>query len=172
MGYTHVENSYVKWGRTHEPAARRKYSLLTKQNVTTCGLIVNKDYPHLAASPDGIVHSDSGKGLLEVKCPYKWRDCTPEEAAKDPKFCCKIADGQLKLKENHSYYFQIQGQLAVGQYNWCDFFIWTLKGTHRERIEYNHKFWNDNVQILNEFYIKAMIPEMFSNRVKRGKKLY
>ena len=88
MDYSQFDNEYVKWGRTHEPAARRKYALLTKQNVTTCGLIVNKDYPHLAASPDGIVHTASGKGLLEIKCPYKWGDCTPEEAAKDPQFCC------------------------------------------------------------------------------------
>ena len=172
MDYSHFENEYVKWGRSHEPAARRKYTLQTKQTVSTCGLYVNKDYPHLAASPDGIVHSSSGKGLLEIKCPYKWRDCTPEEAAKDSQFCCKIVNGNLKLKENHSYFYQIQGQLAISQFQWCDFFIWTLKGTHVERIQFNPKFWQDALLNLNQFYVKAVIPELFTTRVKRGKSLY
>ena len=69
--------------------------------------------PDPPASPDGRVHTACGKRLLEFKCPYKWRYCKPEEAANDPQFCCKFASGKLKLKENHSYYYQVQGQLAI-----------------------------------------------------------
>ena len=172
MDYSKFENDYVKWGRNHEPAARRKYSVVTKQTVTTCGLFVNKDFPHLAASPDGIIQTGNGNGLLEIKCPYKWRDCTPEEAAKDPQFCCKLVNGNLKLKEKHSYYYQVQGQMAIAKFQWCDFVVWTLKGIHVERIKFDLKFWQDALKTLNKFYVKAVIPELFTTRVKRGKNLY
>ena len=36
------------------------------------------------------------------------RRLSPEEAAKDPQFYCKLVNGKLKLKENHSYYHQIK----------------------------------------------------------------
>lgn len=61
--YSTFDNKYVRWGRTHEPAARRMYDYTQNTQrkpherlcVQQCGLFVNPDYPHLGASPDGLV---------------------------------------------------------------------------------------------------------------------
>lgn len=40
----------------------------------------------------------------------------------------EIKSEKLILKKNHSYYFQIQGQLHITQRNLCYFVVWTPKG--------------------------------------------
>ena len=52
--------------------------------------------------------------IVEIKCPLK---CLREDIATlatlDPEFCLDYdyKTGTIKLKENHDYYVQIQGQL-------------------------------------------------------------
>jgi len=39
------------------------------------GLHVLKDKPYLGAPPDGLVECNChGKGVLEIKCPYKYQN--------------------------------------------------------------------------------------------------
>lgn len=84
-------------------------------------------YPFLGASPDSYVHDPSCAnqfGVVEIKCLYKYREITPEIAATCSDFCylfehpdkCKT----LKLKCNHHYHYQIQGQMAITGHQWCD----------------------------------------------------
>ena len=65
--------------------------------------------------------------------PRAHRDVTPFEASPTPGFCCMsiLNDSntpELWLGENHNYYAQVQGQMAVGQRTWCGFVIFTNKG--------------------------------------------
>lgn len=52
--------------------------------------------------------------LLEKKCPYKPYTLkkTIQEACDDAQFHCTV-DGQLCLKKAHTYYYQVQGQMAI-----------------------------------------------------------
>ena len=82
------------------------------------GLAVNPSHPYLGATPDGKVFdpmSASPFGLLEIKCPYAWRNHTMEAACDDVNFPCSIVDGVPKLwtDDKQGYYAQIQGQLAL-----------------------------------------------------------
>lgn len=180
MGYSNFDVKSVRWGSSHESAARRIYHRIImkahpKLRIFQCGLIVNPAYPHLGSSPDALLfceHCETHEGVLEIKCPYKWRTITPLEAAKDKTFCCEIVENQTRLKRNHSYYYQIQGQLAITGRKWCDFFIWTLKGHSVERIHFDEEIWKSMCSKLKKFYVRAVIPEMFSLRVKRGLPLY
>ena len=55
-------------------------------------------------------------GLLEIKCPYAWRNHTTEAACDDVNFPCSMVDGVPKLRtdDKQGYYnVQIQGQLAL-----------------------------------------------------------
>lgn len=65
-------------------------------SVQDCGLFIDALRPWLAASPDGIVtDSRTGQWLLclEVKCPYKHRHRSVEDACRDdPAFCLEIQD--------------------------------------------------------------------------------
>ncbi|XP_041376830.1 uncharacterized protein LOC121389299 [Gigantopelta aegis] len=173
-----VNTASVRWGQSHEAAALRVYTKKLNRKhcdleVTKCGLNVNPKYPHLGSSPDGLVScSCHDKGLVEIKCPFKYRFKTPAEASMEKDFYCHFVNGKITLKENHSYHYQIQGQMAVCQRNFCDFFVWTLRGDFLQRIDFDIKFWENCLNKINSFYLKAVIPELFSERVKRGLKLY
>ena len=177
MGYRTFDNKYCAWGRSHEPAARRMYANSRKDTkVQECGLIVNPKFPHLGASPDAILeNSNEGYGLLEIKCPAadRWKNVHPSTCASDSDFFCSVDEnGDPKLKRSHRYYMQVQGQLAISGRKWCDFMVWTLKGWTVERIYADSEYWNNMLSRLNDFYMKYVLPELFTERIKRGHSLY
>ena len=103
----------VKHGRESEVKALAQLGdILNRegQTVTSCGLFVDSNSGFLAASPDGVLDSQT---LVEVKCPLKCLDASIEElAATDSTFCLHLGpEGRIRLKERHNYYYQIQGQL-------------------------------------------------------------
>ena len=62
---------------------------------------------YLGASPDGIVTDVAGQlvKLEEVKCPFRARDKTVEQASMDDKsFCCGIVNNRPCLRSDHDYY--------------------------------------------------------------------
>lgn len=89
--------------------------------VRDCGLFIDAQRPWLAASPDGIlVDSRTGEWLLglEVKCPYKHRHSSVEEACRsDRAFCLEIVEGddqnprEVKIKSSVT--------LSCSYYNLC-----------------------------------------------------
>ena len=177
MGYNNFSNASVKWGRDHEPAARKKYILVKKAaghkiSVTETGLYVQKDIPFLGASPDGLVNDDDQKGVLEVKCPFKYRFSKIAEGTKDPQFCCKLNGDKIQLKQNHNYFYQVQAQMALTNTQWCDFVFWTLSDVHIERINFNEQFWQECLVKVITFYQKFVLPELFTCRLQRGKCLF
>lgn len=139
-------NKHMKWGLSHEPAAKRLYEKKMNKShghiiIQPCGLIIDKDKPFLASSPDGLVkctHCQPCQGLLEIKCPSVHRQKTPEEACCDKNFFCEIVN--VSLKRSHNYYYQIQGQLGISGRKWCDCVVWTLKGMSVERILFDEPF--------------------------------
>ena len=171
----------MSFGRRMEAKAFKKYAqhhmekCNTMVTTTTKGLQVNPAYPFLGASVDGIVTCPKcGKGVIEIKCPYKWRKSTPSEACKiDSKFCCALeSDGAVKLRANHNYKFQIMGQMAVAGVKWGDFVVWTKKEIHVERVEFDVELWKFMLEKLQAFYVYGMAAEIHSSRVRRGKCLY
>lgn len=179
--YDDIDTIHMKWGRNHEPAARRAYgNFMVKKHTQFClslsGFIINTDHPHLGSSPDGLtVCQCCGEGLLEVKCPSsnKFKFKTPTECCEDKSFYCKLDENNnLSLKQNHKYYYQVQGQMGIANRNHCDFVVWTLKGFEVQRIEFDRKLWDKMVKKLNKFYLEAMMPEMYTSRVKRNIPLF
>ena len=73
----------------------------------------------MEASPGGIIVCDChGKGILEVKCPHKYRN-GPEGWQDDKNF---PLDESGQIKKDHIYYAQVQGQLLILDMNFCKFF--------------------------------------------------
>ena len=93
---------------------------------------------------------------------FKYRSLTPEEASTKPDFCCAIDDGQPRLKK-HKYFAQVQGQMAIGREQWCDFIIYTEKGLSVERIPFSEEFWvGETLPKLVEFF-ECTINELLSH---------
>ena len=81
------------WGCKHEQTARDSYFSEMKKShdgfqVSESGLVLNSQWPHLGASPDGIISCDCcGIGVLEIKCPYCHRtDTVVDASSEDKKF--------------------------------------------------------------------------------------
>ena len=116
------------------------------QSCCCSRLIVSDERPF---SPDAVVYdpdNDDSLGLAEVKCPYSVRFITPAEACSHKDFrsiletSTSTGQHQLKLKRNHKYYSQVQGQMAISKCKWSDF-IFTTKGLSVERIPFDSDFF-------------------------------
>ena len=157
------------WGRDNEDTAIKVYKVKlhemghTNVTVMKSGLVINPEYPWLGVGPDGLVTdptSHDSNGLLEIKCPYKYRESTPIEAASAKGFCCRLEHGKLFLREQHQYYYQVQGQMANCSRKLCDFIIYTSTGISIERINFDEVFWSNMAPKLKTFYDTAVIPKL------------
>ncbi|XP_051874104.1 uncharacterized protein LOC127571607 [Pristis pectinata] len=163
---SNVMTSAMKWGIDHEPVAVKKYEKLKSEGrqreveVQPCGLFIDPAKNWLAASPDGVVVDKATKnvvGLLEVKCPYKHRNHTITKACEDRDFCLESRD---KLKRNHPYFTQIQCQMAVIGISKADLVVYTDRDVAVVPVEFDGKFWKETVEKLEDFYTRAVLPEI------------
>lgn len=160
----------LQWGVENEPKAREQYIEIIQEEhekfvCTLSGLCVNPKYPHLGATPDGIVKCECcGKGLIEIKCPYKYNKTHPH-GVKDSKFCLQHDNGKVQLKMSHEYYYQIQGQLAVCELEYCDFICWTPLGIHIECILADRELFNGTIKpALDAFFTNVLLPLLLTGR--------
>ena len=111
----------IKYGLENESkAAKEKREKNTNSLRSTiilmqCGMIINSRMLWLSTSPHRkVLDSVFEPGIVEIKCPYTFRNLKPEEACRYPKFFCCLVDGKpTTLKKDHNYYFQIQGRLGI-----------------------------------------------------------
>lgn len=97
-----------------------------KIKIQPAGLFVDVELQFLAASPDGLIDTDA---LIEVKCPSTISMMTPNEAIENGTLkWAYMKNGELYLKQNHNYFYQIQGQLHITQRLYAYFLIWSRKG--------------------------------------------
>lgn len=124
---TQLNAPSVLWGENMEETARQAYTAFMARShqdfcISSCGLVVRPSEPHLGSSPDGIARCTCcGKGMVEIKCPYKYRNNLQGSTA-DKHFCL---DKSFKLKHSHPYYNQIQLHMFVCDVSYCDFVVWT-----------------------------------------------
>ncbi|KAJ4921299.1 hypothetical protein JOQ06_000779 [Pogonophryne albipinna] len=159
-----VRTRAMSWGVQMEAEAVHSYqavktaALGRSVSVLACGLFLDAQRPWLGASPDGIVtDSRTGQWLLclEVKCPYKHKDRRVEDACRDdPNFCLKIQDEDRRrpgevpvyvLKSSHSYFTQVQFQMAVTGLHQADFVVFTLKETAVVPVTFDPELWEETL---------------------------
>ena len=58
---------------------------------------------------------------------------------------------------------QVQGQMGIGNRQWCDFVVYTTRGIHVQRIDFGKVYWERTLlPKLTEFYDNCLGPEIFS----------
>lgn len=156
----------IKWGNDNEGLARQQYvnELSPRHENLRCkpsGLVVNPRYPHLGASPDGVIScSCCGTWILEIKCPYSGRHSHPDVLCGDPK---SFLNSQGLIR-THKYYTQVQGQLLLCDKEYCDFVVWTTKGMLTERIYIDVRFTEKLLNKLTQFYVENLLPFIITQR--------
>lgn len=149
--YNLSASSAIVWGRVHEPEAIQAYEV--REGVTTAktGLWLHPNGV-LGGSPDGLIGSD---GLLEVKCPWAWREYKVKDLFDKKEYCL---DAHGTLKQSHHYYHQVQGCLACTGRKFCDFVVWTPGDLHVTRVQADASWTDENIPKLLNFYHTKMLP--------------
>lgn len=167
VGSSHFLGAAMQWGIEHEKEA---IELFTAQfaaehvdgTVQASGLFICKDLFILGASPDATTNCKCcGVGVVEVKCPYKYRECDVEgllmATATDRNFCL---DSNLTLKQNHKYYAQVQCQMGVTATERCEFVLYTTKTVLRTTVDFDGDFF-DRLKIkCVEFFSACILPKL------------
>ena len=72
----------------------------------------------------------------------------------------KNAEGKVQLMSNHSYYYQVQTQLLVTGFKFCDFFVWTEKDTFLETIRVDTEIQADILSKTKSLFCNVLLPEL------------
>ena len=141
------------------------YNRRTPVKLLPCELVASKASPIIGATPDardvdfGCTDHFGIAKIAKVKCPYTKQHVTPLEACTDENFFMeKISDTECKLKEDHTYCAQVQGQMAVTGARWGDFIVHTTRGLYVQRIPFNRDFWAELHQKLVSYYFNHFTP--------------
>ena len=161
----------VMWGKQHEKDALRDYEQTMKTMVPQhvnwsrekAGLLIDTDLPFIGASADAVATCDChGKRVVEVKCPYSFRDKTVQEFLADPN--CYIQSNVLK--NNHKYYTQVQMQMYIHDVQQCDFVVWSPKFTLIVYVPRDNAFCEQLITKCIDFYRKCVLPELLTRRLE------
>ena len=80
--------------------------------------------------------------------------------AKLEESCLDVVDNKIALKKLHCYYYQVQMQVAVTGYSWCDFFYARQKTPFSRKYIFDKSFWLVNKCKLEMFYSKVVVKEL------------
>lgn len=140
-------NAIMEKGIETEPEARKEYESIFDIEVEQCGFVIpdedNIFHDWIGCSPDGIIND---KGLLEIKCPLMKTHLGYISAGKLPS----------------EYRYQVQGQLFVTDFDYCDFmsyvegmkpFIIRVKPDKELHKEFEQRLHDLIIKVRNELDI-------------------
>ena len=148
----------LAWGRERETSAIEGLQNKMGISVKRCGFFVDKDFPYLGASPDGLVDHDH---VVEIKCPSSARYFKTIKDAVIAKKCnhLKVVDDQIILNRRHSYFFQVQGQMKITGRSKCYFVTWIPEDIHIIVVDFEPMFWLKRMEVqLKSFYLNNRLP--------------
>ena len=157
----------IMWAQMHENHAVKKYVQKTGNTVECAGLYL---FPcgYLGSTPDGIITSPSatGKGVLEVKCPWKSRNATVNEMTQAELKGKQSMKGfylmrDLSLNVEHNYWHQVQAEMAAASTNWAHFVICTTKELKIILVKKDNQWMEHNLNKLQDFYLNELIPRFY-----------
>ena len=156
-------------GRYHEPIALEKYTtymrMVLSRNILieNCGFVIDKNNYVMGATPDAKITDTSATslfGIAEVKCTEEYKDIDPKDICYISNEFCLSYDtdtGNTTLNRDHSYYDQVQMQIALSTQTWCDFILYASKGMVIDRIPFNSVHWEHLKCNILKFYFTYML---------------
>ena len=155
----------IIWGRDHEEVAIAAFIKTMKPKhydlkVTRAGVRLDDTHHFIGASIDGLVECSCciGPVVLEIKCPYSIRGGTV--AADGNKL--QYLTNDLKLKQNHYYYYQLQTYLGIYKCKMGYFCVYTPKDVLILRIDFDKNFWENLKNDLCRYYEHYYLKDIFS----------
>ncbi|KAF6173593.1 hypothetical protein GIB67_022952 [Kingdonia uniflora] len=143
--FTAAARAAMNWGVVNEDVAISGYKNITGRDVSFLGFATHTEtsFSWLGASPDGLLGSCPGGGILEVKCPYN--KGKPELG--------------IPWSTMPFYYMpQVQGQMEVLDRDWVDLYCWTPNASAIFRVCRDRSYWDLIYGILYEFWWENVVP--------------
>jgi len=141
--YDGYSNPYMQMGNELEPECRELYEFVTENQVEQIGMFKYDDHRHY--SPDGLIETKDGLGLIEIKCviPSTW------------------AEVKISNKIDTSYRKQMQYGLGISGREFCDYVVYCSKIKDASpliiiRVERDEKEIKDLMEG-SEVFIKEML---------------
>lgn len=146
-------------GLLNEKIALSKYAVEHNLLIEPCGIFISLEKPHLAASPDGLLGTET---IIEIKCPYasRYQAINPTSVP-----YLELVNQTLKLKKTSPYYFQVQGQLYCSGRSYCNMIIYTYKDLKVVYIEKDNYFISSVLAKLDCFYNNYFKSALFENHI-------
>ena len=148
----------IQYGILYEDTALRTVSNFLEKKLDKCGLFVPSKFPFLGASPDAVLDSFT---IIEVKCPFSKR-----YSSERPEYLIERPDGTFKLKSDHSYFYQCQGQMLCSQRLYCIFAAYTPKITYICKVIRDDRFIDWLVVNLKKYYLETFYPFLVAENVE------
>ena len=174
MGYRDSFSSpATSWGLSQENSACDSFMSFTKKDhsslrVSKCGLIISPMCPFVCGTPDFLVScSCHCTRPLEVKNPWKHRALTIHQYVHTPDSCLHLDSdsGNISLKKDHAFYFQVQTQVFVTQADSGYFCLQTaspIDNCFVQEISCDQSLIDLCVFRDSIFFKCAIVPEFFS----------
>lgn len=165
----HFESKFTSHGKKFESVARAHYiDNYSKDHncslkVKEVGFVVRADVPYIGASPDGIVSCDCHSSkLLEIKCPYKYRDGFKDWQT-DPKF---PVNKDFSIKRNHPYYCQVQLQMYLCNLELCDLYMFSPASAAAIICPVNrdNEIINHMLTKFHALFMTVLLPEIITRK--------
>ena len=161
---THDQENEKRAWTQYKTISLREHQNFVIQNT---GLHINAEFPYLGKSPDGLIQCHyHGNSVLEIKYRHKYRYGL-KKLQQDKNF--PIGDN-YRIKIDYKYYYQIQGQIFILNWGYCDFSIWsTAISTDYPNylkiyVEKNDVFINDMSVKLQNYFFKVLLPEVVKRK--------
>jgi len=158
------QSEYTDYGKNTEKEAREAFIKKTKMNVVETGLIVSKQNPWLAYSPDGIIIKNGvPSALLEIKCPFKGKSKGIKETVQSEiKKSLNQKGENVVLKERHKFYGQIQLGMAVINVKKTYFVFYSFfdKEFFLITINFNEEYMKKILTALKKAYYEKILHEI------------
>jgi len=137
---------YVSRGKADEQQGvdYLMYHLGEEATAFRVGLVLHPQHTWFGASPDRLVKHKNNWFLLEVK---NWYQTSRQKTLKDLPYL----DKNLKLKKNHSHYYQIQTAMLVCGVKSCFFVVHGSQSLIQE-VEFDEAFSAECTDIIVSFF--------------------
>lgn len=178
MGYRPPAHSpAIHWGQYNEDIAIKEFfkckrPLHKNMKIHKCGVVLWDTNPIIAALPDALVScSCCGVRPLEVKNPFTHRNLSISQLASQPaSFLTLTSSGEIKLKSNHDYFYQVQAQILVEHAEVGYFCVKTAspyENLHCEEICFDPMLMEETIEKAQVFFKSVVAPELLYGELKK-----
>lgn len=161
---------YYSWGLKKESLAleefQEKIGRLNEHpgfSLSRTGALISTEFPFLAASPDAVFSCPChGKGVVEIKCPFKFKNALISTAAKTKDFPLTFNEEESRyvMDTEHAYYYQVQLQLFITGYRFGFFVVYTELDLVYITVPYDERFLSASIAKAKKFFLEVIMPEL------------